>query len=211
MNHRKFFAVSLVAGTVIFCGAVGVQAEEKILSDDEKALMKGISEGKTGHDLELQLEFLSGNCFGKHRKVDNYNIHLFEKVKTMKHFSIYRGLTFTRATGYTNPLPYTDIHHNSEGFGIGPAIMARYSRQVSGKFYMGWDFTGSLMIYNNAHPYHGRAYGFLWRTGPRLTWQYDKESSFSIGYAVSHFSNGLRSHNPGYNGGGVSLGLSHTF
>ena len=211
MDYYKFLAVPLIAGTVILGSLCEVNAEE-IVSDDEKALNEGISEGKkTGRDLEIQLEFLSGNCFGKHRKVDNYNVHLFEKVKTMKHFSFYRGLTFTRATGYTNPLPYTNVHHNSDGFGIGPAVMARYSRQVSGKFHMGWDFTGSLMIYNNAHPYRGRAYGFLWRTGPRLTWQYDKESSFNVGYAVSHFSNGLRSHNPGYNGGGVSVGLTHTF
>ena len=100
---------------------------------------------------------------------------------------------------------------DSEGVGIGPAIMLRWKKKISGKLYATGDFTGSLMFYNKAHPAQGRAYGFLWRVGPRFLWQYGKDDSVSLGYSISHFSNGLRSHNPGYNGLGFTLNFQHKF
>ena len=51
---------------------------------------------------EIQLEYLSGNAFNQ-RKVNNYNVHFFEKVTDNGVMSYWRGLTFTRALGYTNP------------------------------------------------------------------------------------------------------------
>ena len=51
---------------------------------------------------EIQLEYLSGNSFNQ-RNVNNYNVHYFEKVTDNGVMSYWRGLTFTRAVGYTNP------------------------------------------------------------------------------------------------------------
>jgi len=158
---------------------------------------------------ELQLEYLKGNLKGD-RHVDNYNVHVLQKMHEHRALSFYRGFTFTRATGYTNP-KYAGIFHDSEGVGIGPAAMLRWDKNISGKLYANWDVAGSLMFYNKAHPYDGRAYGFLWRTGPSLTWKYKDENSFTVGWYVSHFSNGLKKHNPGYNTMGVSLGINHKF
>ena len=142
---------------------------------------------------ELQLEYLSGKSFSS-RNVNNYNVHLFQKIHEHRALSVYRGITFTRAV-----------------VGIGPAMLLRWDKKVSGKLHASWDFSGSIMFYNKAHPAEGRAYGFLWRTGPRLIWQCNEDNSISLGYSVSHFSNGMKSHNPGYNTLGFSLGIAHKF
>lgn len=185
-----------------------VQTEEKI-SDDEKNLGEmHIGEKNVGNEYELQLEYLSSRAFTERRDMRNYNVHIFKKSKDIKSLSIYYGLTFTRATGYNIP---RGIAYDSNGVGIGPAMLLRWEKPISGKLYGSIDFSGSFMFYNRAHPYDGRAYGFLWRVGPRFTWKYDDENSFSIGYNISHFSNAMRRHNPGYNTMGLSIGLSHKF
>ena len=159
---------------------------------------------------EIQLEYLEGNKFNQ-RNVNNYNVHFFEKVTDNGLMSYWRGLTFTRAVGYTNPRKDGGVHHDSQGVGLGAAFMLRWDKKISGKLHGALDFTGSLMLYNKAHPYNGRAYGFLWRLGPRLTWNFTAEDSISLGYSISHFSNGLRTHNPGYNTLGFSVGYKHNF
>ena len=73
------------------------------------------------------------------------------------------------------------------------------------------DGTGSLLLYNHAHPADGRAYGFLWRIGPRLTYHYTSRDAVSLAYMFHHSSNGMKDHNPGYNGVGFSLGYEHRF
>ncbi len=159
---------------------------------------------------EIQLEYLEGKTFSQ-RHVNNYNAHFFEKVTDNGVMSYWRGLTFTRALGYTNPRKDGGVHHDSQGVGLGAAFMVRWDKKVSGKLHGSLDFSGSFMLYNKAHPYDGRAYGFLWRLGPRLTWQFREDDSISLGYYFSHFSNGLRRHNPGYNTLGFSIGYTHSF
>lgn len=187
---KKFLSLLIIG--LMSCGVAN--AEEKTFEDAN----------------EIQLEYLSGNSFNQ-RNVNNYNVHFFEKVTDNGVMSYWRGLTFTRAVGYTNPKKDGGVHHDSEGVGLGAAFMLRWDKKVSGKFHAGADFTGSLMLYNKAHPYDGRAYGFLWRLGPRLTWQFREQDSISLGYSISHFSNGLRTHNPGYNTLGFSVGYTHNF
>ena len=183
------------------------EPEENIESEEISVSDKKIWENAN----ELQLEYLEGNKFSQ-RNVNNYNVHFFEKVTDSGAMSYWRGLTFTRAVGYTNPRKDgSEIHHDSQGVGLGPAFMLRWDKNISGKLHGSLDFTGSFMLYNKAHPYDGRAYGFLWRLGPRLTWQFRAQDSFSLGYSISHFSNGLRTHNPGYNTIGFSVGYSHNF
>ena len=187
---KKFLSVLIIV--LMSCGVVS--AEEKTFDDAN----------------EIQLEYLLGNSFNQ-RHVNNYNVHYFEKVTDNGVISYWRGLTFTRAIGYTNPKKDGGVHHDSEGVGLGPAFMLRWDKKVSGKFHAGADFTGSFMFYNKAHPYDGRAYGFLWRIGPRISWQFTDKDSFSVNYSISHFSNAMRSHNPGYNTLGFSVGYTRSF
>ncbi|MBQ7629020.1 MAG: acyloxyacyl hydrolase [Selenomonadaceae bacterium] len=183
-------------------------AEEK-MSDDEKNFGEmSIGDKDNGNEYELQLEYLSSRAFTERRDMRNYNVHIFKKSKDVKALSIYYGLTVTRATGYNIP---RGIAYDSNGVGVGPAMLLRWEKPISGKLHGSIDFSGSFMLYNKAHPYDGRAYGFLWRVGPRVTWKYDDENSFSVGYSISHFSNGMRKHNPGYNIMGLSVGLTHKF
>ena len=144
------------------------------------------------------------------RQVDNYNVHVLQKMHEHRALTFSRGLTFSRATGYTNR-KYEGIFRDSNAVGFGPAGFLRWEQNISGKFYANWDVAGSLLIYNRAHPAQGRAYGFMWRTGPSFTWKYDGEDSVTVGYYVSHVSNGMRAHNPGYDTMGFSLGVNHKF
>lgn len=191
MKNFIIFCLALVIG-----GNISVANAENQGSDVKK-------------NWEIQLEFLKGNVSSE-RRIDNYNVHVLQKMHQHRALSFYRGFSFTRATGYTNPKGL-GILRDGQGVGIGPAAMLRWDRHISGKLYMNWDFAGSLMFYNKAHPYDGRAYGFLWRTGPSFTWKYRDEDSITIGWYVSHFSNGMKKHNPGYNTTGISLGINHKF
>ena len=172
---KKFLSTLLISGLLS-----GVASAEEIFPDAN----------------EIQLEYLSGNSFNQ-RHVNNYNVHYFEKVTDNGVISYWRGLTFTRAVGYTNPKKDGGVHHDSEGVGLGAAFMLRWDKKVSGKFHAGADVSGSFMLYNKAHPYDGR--------------QFRADDSISLGYSISHFSNGLRKHNPGYNTLGFSVGYTHSF
>ena len=201
METFRLKVLFLFAGIFIFCNASIVAAESVKIGE--------ISDNEIHKNYEVHFEYLSGKSFSS-RNVNNYNLHIFQKSKDNGVFSIYYGGTFTRAVGATNPRQEA-IWKDSNGVGIGPAGLLRWRKHVGGKFYAAWDFAGSFMIYNKAHPAEGRAYGFLWRTGPRFIWQYGEDDSVSVAYYVSHFSNAMRSHNPGYNTLGVSLGLTHKF
>ncbi len=163
----------------------------------------------TKKNWEIQLDYLQGRLHGD-RQVDNYNVHVLQKMHEHRALTFSRGLTFSRATGYTNR-KYEGIFRDSNAEGFEPAGFLRWEQNISGKFYANWDVAGSLLIYNRAHPAQGRAYGFMWRTGPSLTWKYAGEDSVTVGYYVSHVSNGMRAHNPGYDTMGFSLGVNHKF
>ena len=196
---RKIFI--LVAGIFLLFGSENVSAESETIAE--------ISDKDIHDEWEIQLEYLSGMAFSS-RNVNNYNVHIYKKAKDNGVFSISYGGTFTRAVGATNPRQ-EGIWKDSNGVGIGPSGLLRWRKKVSGKFYAAWDFAGSFMLYNRAHPAEGRAYGFLWRTGPRFIWQAGENDSVSLGYSVSHFSNAMKKHNPGYNTLGFSIGITHKF
>lgn len=158
-------------------------------------------------DVEVQLEYLDGRFFKK-RNVDLYNVHVYRQYKELGALSLHYGLTFERATGYTTE---DDIWRDAEAVGFGPSYMMRWTKHVSGKLDSSLDASGSLLAYNHAHPGNGRAYGFLWRIGPRLTYHYTDRDALSLAYIFHHSSNGMSTHNPGYNGVGFSLGFTHWY
>ncbi len=158
-------------------------------------------------DVEVQLEYLDGRFFKK-RNVDLYNVHVYRQYKELGALSLHYGLTFERALGYTTE---DDIWRDAEAVGFGPSYMMRWTKHVSGKLDASLDASGSLLAYNHAHPGNGRAYGFLWRIGPRLMYHYTDRDALSLAYIFHHSSNGMGSHNPGYNGIGFSLGFTHWY
>ena len=111
-------------------------------------------------------------------------------------------------TGYTTE---NGIWRDSNAWGIGPTFMFRWEKPICGKLYGSIDASANLQFYNRAHPATGRAFGFLWRAGPRLTYRYSEYEALSLGYIFHHCSNGFQSHNPGYNGIGFSFGYQKTF
>ena len=159
------------------------------------------------NNIEVQLEYLDARFFEK-RDVNLYNIHIYHQYKTLGALSLHYGLTLERALGSTTE---DDIYRDAEAVGFGPSYMMRWTRHVSGKLDASLDATGSVLAYNHAHPGNGRAFGFLWRIGPRLTYHYTDRDAISLAYLFHHSSNGFSSHNPGYNGVGFSLGFTHNF
>jgi len=158
-------------------------------------------------NVEIQAEYLRHHQFDR-RFIDDYNVHVFQKAHEHAGLTFHRGLTFTRAHGYTTD---DDIRRKSNAVGLGPAVMIRWERPISGKLYGDLEFSGSFLIYNKSFPAQGRPWGFLWRIGPRLTWKYTKSNSISLGYMFSHSSNGMQTKNPGHNSFGFSLGFNHSF
>lgn len=158
-------------------------------------------------NIEVQLEYLEGRFFKK-RDVDLYNVHVYRQYKELGALTLHYGLTFERATGSTTE---DDIWRDAEAVGFGPSYMMRWTKHISGKLDGSIDGSGSLLVYNHAHPGNGRAYGFLWRIGPRLTYHYTDRDALSLAYLFHHSSNGMSTHNPGYNGVGFSLGFTHWY
>lgn len=175
---------------------------------DAKAAEAGTAEVKHADgNIEVQLEYLDGRFFKK-RNVDLYNVHVYKQYKELGALSLHYGLTFERALGYTTE---DDIWRDAEAVGFGPSYMLRWTKHVSGKLDASLDATGSVLAYNHAHPGNGRAFGFLWRIGPRLTYNYTDRDALSLAYIFHHSSNGFSTHNPGYNGVGFSLGFTHWY
>ena len=156
---------------------------------------------------EVQVEYLRHRIYAR-RFIDNYNIHVFQKAHEHAGLTFHRGITFTRPQGYTTE---DNIRRDSDAVGLGPACMIRWERPISGKLYGDLEFSGSFLIYSKAFPAQGRPWGFMWRLGPRLTWKYTKNNSFSLGYMFSHSSNGMRTKNPGHHSFGFSIGFNHNF
>lgn len=212
---KKFAVLSFCAlGMLSFASAAyaAADANKPEAAALEKADKKSVPAKKPPLDknrAEFQFEYLDARFF-KNRDVNTYNIHVFQPAHKTGALTIHRGLTFSRALGYAMPDDY-DHNLDSQAVGFGPAVLLRWKQKVSGKFSAAWDASGSLLFYNRCHPGGGRPWGFMWRTGPRLIWDYSDRGSVNIGWSIAHCSNGMGSKNPGYNGVGFSLGLDFHF
>lgn len=157
-------------------------------------------------EFELQLEYL--DCHFARRDIKDYNVHAYIKAMQYHSIGVYCGLSVSRAIGYTRiDGPIRD----SQAVGVGPSVLLRWRKDFSRKFYGSWDFAGSLLVYDKTHPAQARSYNFLWRTGPRIGYNFSANDSMSLGYMASHVSNGMTHKNPGYNALGVSFAYSHRF
>ena len=156
---------------------------------------------------EIQVEYLRHHRFSD-RYINDYTIHVFQKAHEHAGLTFHRGITLPRPYGYTTD---DNIHRDSNAVGLGPACMIRWECPIRGKLYGALEVSGSFLIYSKAFPAQGRPWGFMWRIGPRLTWKYTKNNSFSLGYMFSHSSNGMKTKNPGHHSFGFSIGFNHNF
>jgi hypothetical protein len=100
---------------------------------------------------------------------------------------------------------------DSDALGVGYTYLLRKKKNISKQMAFAFDASGGLVFYNQAFPATGRAYNFMWRFGPRVIYRPTVRTSLSLGWTYMHVSNGMRSHNPGYNSGGITLGLGWDF
>lgn len=157
--------------------------------------------------LELDWDYLTHAHF-KDRYINTVSLHILENISKKNNRSIYRGITITRPYGYINEKEQTK---DSSAVGVGPVYMIRYEKKLSGKLYEALDMSGGFIVYDKTFPAEGRYYNFMWRIGPRFIYRINENSSVNIGYMLMHVSNGFKTHNPGYNGEGVSLGFVTNF
>jgi len=156
---------------------------------------------------EVEIEYLHPMNFTD-RHIDTYSIHILESIGNIHHTDVYRGFTITRATG---SLTKDNIERNSDALGVGYTYLFRKKKNISKHVALAFDASGGLVLYDQAFPATGRAYNFMWRVGPRIIYMPTARTSLSLGWTYMHVSNALRSHNPGYNSGGFTLGLGWDF
>ena len=148
---------------------------------------------------EIQIDALKQR--GERRHIDLYNLHVFRQYKEMHGMTLHWGLTVSRPVGSWAEKDRPNVELDSSAVGAGPGK----------KWEASFDFTGAVLVYNRVHPAHTRNYGFLWRVGPRLTYNFNDRNALSVAYLGHHVSNGQRTKNPGYNGVGLSIGYRYSY
>jgi len=158
--------------------------------------------------IEIDSDYLTHASF-KNRYINTVSIHILENISEKHNRSLYRGITITRPYGHI--INDNEQTKDSSAVGIGPVYMIRNEKKLSRKLYEALDMSGGFILYDKAFPAEGRYYNFMWRIGPRLVYKTGENSSINIGYTFMHVSNGFRTHNPGYNGQGLSVSFEQKF
>ena len=153
---------------------------------------------------ELESEYLT-HVSMKDRYIDTVSLHLLEKVSQKGIKSLYRGITITRPHG--NLINENHETKDSTAFGIGPIYMVRYEKKIGGKLSEALNLSGGAILYDRPFPAEGKHYNFMWRVQPKLIYKLNDNSSINLGWTFMHVSNGLRTHNPGYDARVISLGI----
>lgn len=158
--------------------------------------------------LEIDGDYFTHAHFND-RYIDTVSLHILENISKKNNRSVYRGITITRPYGYIiNDNRQTK---DSSAVGVGPVYMIRNEKDLSGKLSAALDMSGGFIVYDKKFPAGGEYYNFMWRIGPQLIYKTGENSSMNIGYMFMHVSNGLRTHNPGYNAQGISLSFATNF
>ena len=202
------------AGLAAFAlvGALVLPSVTEAASTDTATNMTEMHMGtaeKKDKKAEIQMDYLEHR--GERRHVDLYNLHVFRQYKAMHGMSLHWGLTVSRPVGSWAEKDRPDVELDSSAVGAGPAYMIRWTKPLGSKWEASFDFTGAVLVYNRVHPAHTRNYGFLWRVGPRVTYNFNERNALSVAYLGHHVSNGQRTKNPGYNGVGFSIGYRYSY
>ena len=167
-------------------GHAAAAQQPQTKEEPQKTQMHMGSAEEKNRKAEIQMDYLKQR--GARRHIDLYNLHVFRQYKEMHGMSLHWGVTVSR-----------------------PAYMVRWTKPLGKKWEASFDATGAVLVYNKVHPAHTRNYGFMWRIGPRLTYNFNDRNALSIAYLGHHVSNGQRTKNPGYNGVGLSIGYRYSY
>ncbi len=158
--------------------------------------------------VELDWDYLGP--YRSDRDLNTVSLHILKKFSETNNRSVYRGITITRPHGNVTLEGQTQPQ-DSSAVGIGPVYLIRNEKYRSGKLSAAVDMSGGFIVYNKKFPTGGECYNFMWRIGPQVIYKFNENSSLNIGYMGMHVSNGLKTHNPGYNAHGLSVGFMAKF
>ena len=207
-----YAAALLTAGALCLTSAVSAAPPQTAAQETVKTPLQQMHMGtneEKNHRAEIQADYFQHR--GERRYINLYNLHVFRQYKEMHGMSLHWGLTVTRPVGSWAEKDAPTVRLDSGAVGVGPSYMVRWTKTLGKKWEASLDLTGGLMVYNKVHPAHTRNYDFMWRIGPRLTYNFNDRNALSIAYLGHHVSNGQRTKNPGYNGVGVSVGYRYTY
>ena len=205
-------AALLMAGMLGMTGAVNAAPTQTASQETVKTPLQQMHMGETTEKTrkaEIQADYFQHR--GERRYINLYNLHVFRQYKEMHGMSLHWGLTVTRPVGSWAEKSAPTVRLDSGAVGVGHSYMVRWTKPLGQKWEVSLDVTGGLMVYNKVHPAHTRSYDFMWRIGPRLTYNFNDRNALSVAYLGHHVSNGQRTKNPGYNGVGVSIGYRYTY
>ena len=210
---KKIYAAALLAaGALCLTSAASAAPSQTAAQEMVKTPLQQMHMGETTEKTrkaEIQADYFQHR--GERRYINLYNLHVFRQYKEMHGMSLHWGLTVTRPVGSWAEKDAPTVRLDSGAVGVGPSYMVRWTKPLGKKWEVSLDLTGGLMVYNKVHPAHTRNYDFMWRIGPRLTYNFNDRNALSIAYLGHHVSNGQRTKNPGYNGIGVSIGYRYTY
>ena len=205
-------AALLMAGMLGMTGAVNAAPTQTASQETVKTPLQQMHMGSNEEKdrrAEIQADYFQHR--GERRYINLYNLHVFRQYKEMHGMSLHWGLTVTRPVGSWAEKSAPTVRLDSGAVGVGPSYMVRWAKPLGQKWEVSLDVTGGLMVYNKVHPAHTRSYDFMWRIGPRLTYNFNDRNALSVAYLGHHVSNGQRTKTPGYNGVGVSIGYRYTY
>lgn len=166
-------------------------------------------------ELEFELEYLvsTGNS---NRDIDTVSLNILKESHDNGSVAFYKGITITRAWGDMTRLGVTS---DCEAYGIGPTYLVRIRVMEGDNAALFFDMSGALIFYDKDFPTNGDFYNFMWRIGPKFSYQIGEHTLLNIGYKLMHVSNGQwhwstmkpSEHNPSYNAKGLSLTIEHCF
>ena len=210
---KKMYAAALLtAGALCLASAVSAAPPQTAAQETVKTPLQQMHMGSNeekNRRAEIQADYFQHR--GERRYINLYNLHVFRQYKEMHGMSLHWGLTVTRPVGSWAEKDAPTVRLDSGAVGVGPSYMVRWTKPLGQKWEVSLDVTGGLMVYNKVHPAHTRSYDFMWRIGPRLTYNFNDRNALSVAYLGHHVSNGQRTKNPGYNGVGVSIGYRYTY
>lgn len=104
-------------------------------------------------------------------------------------------------------------------YGIGPTYLVRIGIKEWDTAELFFDMSGALIIWDKHFPTNGNMYDFMWRIGPKFSYQIGEYTILTIGYKLMHVSNGQwnwstmesSEHNPSYNSKGLSFTIVNRF
>jgi lipid A 3-O-deacylase len=161
-----------------------------------------------GSKLEIEWDYLTP--IEKKREIDTLSLNILKEYANESQLSFYRGITITRPWGN---IIDSGVILESSAFGIGPVYLMRYEPLQWDHLSLSFDMSGGLIFYKDDFPAGGRFYNFMWRIGPKFSYQIVNNYLLNIGFKLMHVSNGHLSgnKNPAYNAGGVSLSITRLF